>query len=117
MNNDRIAAIREHLKSADFEVNALDCVPQITRYYLYDVKYLLTEIDRLNSELLQKTQQLEASHRREQAAVEDLRNYPGITPCYVCKHFIAEDGPPDEHCTVEGRSCFEWRGPEQEGGE
>ena len=56
--------------------------------------------------------QLAESQRRERAAVEDLRRFPGITPCHVCKWYIRK-GVVEMHCKMDTRSCFEWRGPQE----
>lgn len=63
---DRIKAIAERCETAlsfakDCDRTNNGCqVPQVLKLLEHDIPYLLTEIDRLNAELLQKTQQLEA---------------------------------------------------------
>lgn len=42
------------------------------------------------------------------AAVEDIRRYPGVTPCRYCKNNTG--GKISDKCTFEGRACFEYRG-------
>ena len=54
------------------------------------------------------TTQLAESKADYEAAVEDLRRYPGITPCIYCKNYGGEKR--SEKCTFEGRTCFEYRG-------
>lgn len=64
--------------------------------------------------------QLSESQRREQAAVEDLKEaaseLTGIGTCVVCKYGPEEpfDGPHCGKCT-RGDCQFEWRGPQEAG--
>ena len=55
------------------------------------------------------TAQLNASRRREKAAVEDINL---LEDCSVCKHHDLDS------CDLAGTKChFEWRGPQAEKGE
>jgi hypothetical protein len=70
-------------------------------------------IESLQAQLLQKTQQLAESQRREKAALEDLYN---TGYCGVCKHY----DPENNTCAiplVESDKCFVWRGPQEAGEE
>ena len=89
-----------------------------------DMKYLLSEVARLQSQLAE-------SQRREQAAVEDLE---GAGACFTCKHFRQNGGdcfgagrcrldgieiwPCNEpgvyrvEVPDDGRKTYEWRGPQ-----
>jgi len=60
-------------------------------------------IERLTAENADLRRQLDA-------AILDIRNYPGITPCHVCKHYPGEGKGISQFCKLFDRSCFEWRG-------
>lgn len=61
---------------------------------------------------------LEKVKRERDAAIVDIRNYPGITTCHACKHFPGKGKAPSKHCKIIDRSCFEWKNPfAQNGGE
>jgi hypothetical protein len=63
-------------------------------------------------ELDAKTAENAALRARLEAAVEELRNYPGIVPCHACKHLkVNYHGKVPEHCKLGTQDCFEWRGP------
>ena len=66
--------------------------------------------------MVDEIEQLKSENTRLKAerdkAVEDLRHYPGITPCEYCKHFV-KPGVISEYCKLFDRSCFEWRGLEK----
>ena len=66
-------------------------------------------IEKLQAENAQLRAELALVKAEREAAVEEIRHYPGITPCYCCKH---KDEPISEKCRIEDRTCFEWRGLE-----
>ena len=123
---DRIADVVRHYDDLVKNPNPMFSTGE--KYYIVDVPYLLTEIDCLNAELADLradyngvmriqaellhdkqylNSHLEASQRREQAAVEDLSKYGAV--CETCNHECCSD------CAKMGER-WEWRGP-QEGGE
>ena len=98
MNQQELDAIRKKIK----HTHMYDWV----RLERKEAEALLTEIDRLQAE--------------RDAAVEDLRRFPGQWPCHVCKYEDRPtliDGEIDETlpCTLMNRDCFEWRGLEGRG--
>lgn len=75
--------------------------------------------DLIHRAALELVADLEASKRRESAAVEDLKHLADMGgECYGCKHY---DGIRCDHaiyrvtCNTETDNHYEWRGPEQEG--
>ena len=96
-----------------------------TRVYIADVEELLEEVDRLTDELAQLNELYTelgakfehscasgyATQKQLEAAVEDLRNFPGVAPCHVCKSGLV--GGTDK-CKLVDRSCFEWRGRKEQ---
>lgn len=91
-----------------------DNIPHFARYVVLGL-----EDTRLCDCIEQLQAELEASKRREIAAVEDLKHLADMGgECYGCKHY---DGIRCDHaiyrvtCNTETDNHYEWRGPEREG--
>jgi hypothetical protein len=94
---DRLEAIRQHCEGG-WPIRRID------------MKYLLSEVDRLTAALTE-------SQRRERAAVEDLKLAlidETLDPCNCCEygrtnHCTHPDGPT---CGETGGKNWKWRGPQ-----
>ena len=65
-------------------------------------------IESQQSRITELEKQLVESKAREKTAVEDLRHYPGVSPCFCCKHNDIQDE--NRPCKFIWSECFEWRG-------